>query len=710
MGGSAGWGRRRFGLQWHMSLASVPAWSPIGAYASWYRPHVETDLPDVLHHVSPLVEAIEHHRRVWPDVESFDQFFPHLSFDRFDAAELMSLTRDAGASYVVLTAKHHDGLCWWDAPRTDRTVLHEGPARNVFAELVDAARHRSLEVGASYSLLDWCDRRYPGAEYVTETVHPHVLDLVTRFDVDLLLADGHWGGGESVWQSERLLTAARRHRPDLVVNDRWWTTDPDVRTLEYRMPTVIRSDPWELRRGLGLGIGLNLAESDRHLLDARGIVAALTECIAKGGSLTLIVGVDRHGTLPADHARRLRDAGQWITQHESLLERAEPWRTWGDDDVRYLAESGDPDSVVVIDVGGRGRFTALRAVADRIADVRTGDGAPVGFECRPDAVRIDAPSRSTGRPRDALPRVFRVTLHPLPEPPIPLFADEPADTIELAGVIAGAAAGDVVRLGEGTYLGPARIPDGVTVRGLGSDRTVIDGWESCAVVLGAGSRLEHCSVSSRTERIVWVPKVVVAVAGPSASLFGCAIDGHVDVDADDVRIKSCHMTGVSSTDHDRLVITRSTVRGMNWDIGIDITGGAGHVLDSNELEQLIAGVRLRSTVDVEIRGNRMATRWWGVHLIDAQQTTVIANHVSGTTRAVHVVGGAHTSVVGNAANDGDSGCLVEAGAVTTDVEGNHWSRCRIGLMIWEADGVTHHDNRFEPVGVVDARPFVSGPA
>ena len=106
----------------------------------------------------------------------------------------------------------------------------------------------------------------------------------------------------------------------------------------------------------------------------------------------------------------------------------------------------------------------------------------------------------------------------------------------------------------------------------------------------------------------------------------------------------------------------------------------------------------------------MATRWWGVHLIDAQQTTVIANHVSGTTRAVHVVGGAHTSVVGNAAHDGDSGCLVEAGAVSTDVEGNHWSRCRIGLMTWEAEGVTHHGNRFEPVGVVDARPFVSGPA
>lgn len=708
MGEAPRWERQRFGLQWHTSLASVPAWSPIGSYASWYRPHIEGELPDVLHHVSPLVEAVEHHRRVWPDIDSFDQFFPYLDFDRFDAADLMALTREAGATYAVLTAKHHDGLCWWDAPATDRTVLHEGPARNVFAECVDAARSESLAVGASYSLLDWCDRRYPGADYVLDTVHPQVLDLVGRFGIDLLLADGHWGGGESLWRSDQLISAAKRRRPDLVVNDRWWSTDHDVRTFEFRMPDAIQSEPWELRRGIGLGIGLNLAESDRHLLEPYEIVSVLTECVAKGGSLTLIAGLDRHGALPADHAQRLRDAGRWIRSHAELLRQAVPWSTWGDSDVRYLAHADDADVIAVVDVSGRGRCAALLDVADRIERI-TVDGTPVGFECRTDDVRIESPPRPSGRPRGGLPVVYRVTLHPLPEPPVQLFPDRPATPIELASVVAGSAAGDVVRLGEGTYLGPARIPDGVTVRGLGTDRTRIDGWESCAVVLGAGARLEHCSVSSRTERIVWVPKVVVAIAGASASLLGCSVDGHVEVDADDVRIKSCRMAGVSSSEHERLVITRSTVRGMNWDIGIEINGGAGHVLDSNELEYLIAGIRLRSTADVEIRGNRMSTRWWGVHLIDAQQTTVVANHFEGTTRAVHVYGGAHTSVIGNAAHDGDSGCLVEAGAVATSIEGNHWSRCRLGLMTWEAQPVAQHANRFEPVGVADAQAFVTGP-
>ena len=41
------------------------------------------------------------------------------------------------------------------------------------------------------------------------------------------------------------------------------------------------------------------------------------------------------------------------------------------------------------------------------------------------------------------------------------------------------------------------------------------------------------------------------------------------------------MAGVSSSEHEVLVITRSTVRGMIWDIGIEFIGGAGHVLYSN---------------------------------------------------------------------------------------------------------------------------------
>ena len=50
------------------------------------------------------------------------------------------------------------------------------------------------------------------------------------------------------------------------------------------------------------------------------------------------------------------------------------------------------------------------------------------------------------------------------------------------------------------------------------------------------------------------------------------------------------------------------------------------------------------------------------------------------------------SVDGNAVIDGDSGCLVESGASDCVISGNHWGRCRIGLLAWDAGFVRHHDN------------------
>ncbi|MEZ5296722.1 MAG: alpha-L-fucosidase [Ilumatobacteraceae bacterium] len=97
------------------------------------RPH-RRPRHDANLHPTSLVEALHYHRDRWAHVEDYDDFFPFLHFDEFDPGAWAALARDAGMSYAIMTAKHHDGLCWWDAPGTDRTVLHDGPARNVLGQ------------------------------------------------------------------------------------------------------------------------------------------------------------------------------------------------------------------------------------------------------------------------------------------------------------------------------------------------------------------------------------------------------------------------------------------------------------------------------------------------------------------------------------------------------------------------------------------------
>ena len=688
------WDHRRFGLLVQASTASVPAWAPVGQYAEWYRAHLDGEVCDTLLHPSPMVETIAHHRDRWAHVEHYDDFLEFLTFDEFDPDEWAEVARSAGMSYTVMVAKHHDGLCWWDAPNTERTVVATGPRRNVLAEYAAACDRADLVFGTYYSLLDWSDPRYPSCEYVEQVVHPHVLDLVDRYGSRMLWGDGHWGGGGSHWRSDELIDAARDRNPSIVVNDRWWSDGPGVRSFEYRLPPAIVDAPWEMRRGLGGSFGYNRAERAEHLMSPRAIVALLTEVLAKGGHLLLAVGPDATGRIPDLQASTLAQVGAWVRRHGELVNRSRPWHEWGDAHCRYLTLD---DTIHAIDVDGAGRFAALGRTAGNVRSVTRIDAAgdtEVGFEQTAELLSVGH-RRHFDRPvpTDAVDvAVYRIGLDPPPPAPIALFPTVTVQHVELASVLVGARPGSIVQLGDGTYVGPARIPDGVTVRGLGPARTMIDGRESQAVSVGRDAHLEHCAVRGGGSRIVWLPKVAASLVGPGAVMLGCVVDGHIEVASDDCRVISCSLTGVVAKAVDRVVVSRSTFAGMNWDCAVEIELGTSHLIESCDFHDVLDAVRLTGTIGATVRGNRIAARWWGVRAVDTESTLVAANAISHTMRAVDIDGGTLAEVTGNAVADGDSGCVIQRGASETTVSGNRWERCRTGLLGWDVGAVRYHGN------------------
>lgn len=683
------WGQRRYGVLAHTSLAAVPAWCPIGQYADWYRAHIGDGVSHTMLHTSPLVESLAYHRDRWAHIETYDEFLPFLTLDRLDPDEWVDTAIGAGAGYVMITAKHHDGWCWWDAPNTERTMVAQGPKRNVVAELAAAAERGRLGFGANYSLLDWGDPRHPGPEYVDEVLHPHVRDLVDRYGVEVVRGDGHWAAGADQWRSDELIASLRERRPSVVVNDRWFAGTHDFRSFEFEVPRRDVDEPWDLVHGLGRGFALNQAETDEHRLTPGGVVRLLTEVVARGGHLLIVIGPDRTGAFDPDEVAILRAAGTWIRRHRDLIDRSKPWDVWGSDGCRYLQLDGD---LHAIDVSGAGRFDALGREAHQVHAVRDEAGRLVEFDQRAD--RLDVfPGEPADRVGGEPIAVYRIELAPSGSDAIELFPNDTSQPVALSSMLEGASRGDVVQLGEGTYVGPCRIPDGVTVRGLGADRTTIDGKESLAVALGVGSRIEHCHLTGGGRRIAWLPRIAVRVVGSRAAMLACRVDGHISVDdANEVKISSCQPDGIVADRCEQLTIVRSACTGMGWDCGIDITGGSRHLIDSCEFTASLQGLRLTGSVGATVRNNTMNARWWAVQLIDCEATTVIGNAIESTMRAVDVDGGSDNVVTGNAVFDGDSGCLVQRGAANTEVSGNHWERCRLGLLSWDAGTVRCHDN------------------
>ena len=157
----------KLGIFIHWGPYSVPAWAepsgPLGAvpehewfthnaYAEWYFNTIRI----------PGSPAAQHHHELFGDAP-YDDFLDQWTAAKFDAAAWASLFAEAGASYVIPTTKHHDGVALWDAPGTGtRNAVHRGPRQDLVGAIAEAVRAAELRFGVYYSGgLDWNITDFP---------------------------------------------------------------------------------------------------------------------------------------------------------------------------------------------------------------------------------------------------------------------------------------------------------------------------------------------------------------------------------------------------------------------------------------------------------------------------------------------------------------------------------------------------------------------
>lgn len=199
-----------------------------------------------LYSVAARHEWVQNYERI--EAADYARYARFFDPDLFDARTLARQAREAGARYVVLTAKHHEGFCLWDTATTPFNAV-EACGRDLVREYVDALRAEGLRVGLYFSLLDWShpqytiDRHHPqrGVADVAERnaardmavyreyLHAQVRELLTGYGpLDYLFfdftepaeEDGLPGKSPEDWDAETLLAMCRELQPDMVVNDR----------------------------------------------------------------------------------------------------------------------------------------------------------------------------------------------------------------------------------------------------------------------------------------------------------------------------------------------------------------------------------------------------------------------------------------------------------------------------------------------------------
>ena len=74
---------------------------------------------------------------------------------KFDAKEWVKVFKGAGAKYVTITSRHHDGFSLWPTKVDDGYNIANTPfKRDILGELAEACQEAGLQLNFYYSLMD----------------------------------------------------------------------------------------------------------------------------------------------------------------------------------------------------------------------------------------------------------------------------------------------------------------------------------------------------------------------------------------------------------------------------------------------------------------------------------------------------------------------------------------------------------------------------
>jgi alpha-L-fucosidase len=406
----------KLGIFIHWGLYSVPGWAPLvhpehdfdsidyithNPYAEWYlnSMRLEGSPTQAYHH--------EHYGANY-DYYNFATVFDK-DIQQWHPDTWAKIFNDAGAKYVVLTTKHHDGFTLWPSSTPNPTLPagRQHASRDIVGELTESVRKQGLRMGLYYSGgYDWTfvpgpirikedyQRVKPQSESYGKYVDAQVRELINRYHPAVL-----WNDIDYPKSGHPLKIMAEYYNtvPDGVIDDRFGVKHSDFTSPEYQTLTKISSTKWEECRGLGRSFGYNRAEGEAETIAPDQLIYLLVDIVSKNGNLLLDVGPESDGTIPPVQMERLQALGTWLRRNGEAIYGTHPWsRAEGETAERIPVRFTRSDSAVYAILLGKPKASTV-TVKSLSAKPGTqiflvGDAKPLTWSQQGEDIEIEMPS------------------------------------------------------------------------------------------------------------------------------------------------------------------------------------------------------------------------------------------------------------------------------------------------------------------------------
>lgn len=335
----------KLGIFIHWGLYSVPGWAVLTApgeklppeeylkrnpYAEWYYNTMRLD-------GSPTQEYQREHYGANYNYYNFAETFDR-EIQKWNPQEWARVFKMAGARYVVLTSKHHEGFTLWpsDTPNPTLPKDRQHATRDLVGELTAAVRGEGLRMGLYYSggydwtfvpgpIRNWQQAKSvePQTEAYGQYADAQMRELIAKYKPALL-----WNDIDYPKSGHPLEIMAEYYNaiPDGVIDDRFGVPHSDFVSPEYETLSKISEKKWEECRGLGRSFGYNRMEGEKETIAKDELIYLLVDIVSKNGNLLLDVGPEADGTIPAVQMDRLKALGAWLEQNGEGIYGTRPWK------------------------------------------------------------------------------------------------------------------------------------------------------------------------------------------------------------------------------------------------------------------------------------------------------------------------------------------------------------------------------------------------
>jgi len=270
------------------------------------------------------------------DRDEYAQVALQFNPTEFNADLIVKNAKDAGMTYLVITAKHHEGFCLWDSAYTEFDVASTPfKGRDILQELKEACAQYGIQFGLYYSIIDWHhpsqarpfevgkegspaktlivdDRKQEYVDYQRN----QVLELVEKYDPAILWFDGDWANWWTLEDGIKLYNQIRSADPDVIVNNRVAKRNAfelDYVTQEQKHFDDAFGKHWEGCYTMNKSWGYK--KNDDNWKSPETVYNKLKDINEKGGALLLNVGPDGQGVVQDEAWEILRETAELMKEN-----------------------------------------------------------------------------------------------------------------------------------------------------------------------------------------------------------------------------------------------------------------------------------------------------------------------------------------------------------------------------------------------------------